>query len=92
MRKIIYILLISSMFLTGCQNPISSAINKEGDETRAELTSELSVNTEALKTEVQTMINSIEYRLGNNNYYMLEYLTKLFEQSNKNNIDGYQRL
>ena len=35
------LLLTGIIFLTGCQNPISSGIAKEGDKTRAEMQAEM---------------------------------------------------
>jgi len=40
--------------LTGCNNPISNQIDKEGDETRAEIAAEMVV----AKQEIETMINN----------------------------------
>lgn len=48
------LLLIGLLMLTGCNNPISSQIDKEGDETRAEIAAEMVV----AKQEIETMINS----------------------------------
>jgi len=48
------LLLIGLLLLTGCNNPISSQIDKEGDETRAEIAAEMVV----AKQEIETMINS----------------------------------
>ena len=48
------LLLIGPLLLTGCNNPISSQVDKEGDETRAEIAAEMVI----AKHEIQQMINN----------------------------------
>jgi len=68
------LLLIGLIFLTGCQNPIGSAINKEGDKTRAEMQSELATAKQELSAENQAMIEQLAQRFGNDMSTIVDYL------------------
>jgi archaellum component FlaG (FlaF/FlaG flagellin family) len=59
MKKLIIIALISAT-LTGCSNPISSQIDKEGDETRAEIQAEMAI----ARQEIDNNIASLSAEIG----------------------------
>jgi ABC-type dipeptide/oligopeptide/nickel transport system permease component len=69
--------LIGLILLTGCQNPIGSAINKEGDKTRAELQSELATAKQEISAENQAMIEQLAQRFGNDMSTVVYYLNYL---------------
>lgn len=52
--------LIGLILLTGCSNPISSQIDKEGDETRAEIQAEMAI----ARQEIDNNIASLSAEIG----------------------------
>lgn len=74
MRKLA---LIGLILLTGCANPISSAIDKEGDKTRAELQSELEIAKQEISAENQAMLEQLAQRFGNDMSAIVDYLNYL---------------
>ncbi len=57
MKKLL--LIISLLALTGCNNPISSAIDKEGDKTRVELQQEVSAATQQIIDANDEQVNAL---------------------------------
>lgn len=74
MRKLA---LIGLILLTGCANPIGSAISKEGDKTRAELQYELEMAKQEISAENQAMLEQLAQRFGNDMIAIVDYLNYL---------------
>lgn len=74
MRKLA---LIGLILLTGCTNPISSTISKEGNKTRAELQSELELAKQEISAENQAMLEQLAQRFGNDMSAIVDYLNYL---------------
>lgn len=60
MKKLILVICLSSIILAGCSNPISSAVEKEGDKTRAEMQLELDL----AKQQIDNNIASLSAEIG----------------------------
>lgn len=71
MKKLI---LIGLILLTGCNNPIGSAISKEGDKTRAELQSELATAKQEISAENQAMTEQLAQQFNSNYGTIADYL------------------
>lgn len=62
MKKLAIILILCS--LTGCSNPIASAVDKEGDETRAQMQTELEIAKQQISTEMRKIIETLKTDFG----------------------------
>jgi len=69
------LLLLGLIFLTGCTNPISSAIDKEGDKTRAEMQTELAVAKIELAEEMKRQLASATIEINGTVINAINYLT-----------------
>ena len=69
------LLLLGLIFLTGCNNPISSAIDKEGDKTRAEMQTELAVAKIELAEEMKRQLASATIEINGTVINAINYLT-----------------
>lgn len=76
MKKLILIVLIGAT-LTGCQNPISSQIDKEGDETRAEIAAEMVVAKQEIELMINNQVGSTTAELDNKLNAIINYLNYL---------------
>lgn len=74
MRKLA---LIGLILLTGCTNPIGSAISKEGDKTRAELQNELEIAKQEISAENQAMLEQLARQFNNDFGAIVSYLNFL---------------
>lgn len=84
--------LIGLILLTGCTNPIGSAISKEGDKTRAELQSELELAKQEISAENQATLEQLAKRFGNDMSAIVDYLNYLaFLQRQGATYPGEQR-
>ena len=73
MRKLI---LIAALALaTGCSNPISSAVNKEGDETRLEMQNELAAAKIELTEEMKRQLDQVQINISGQMISLLQYFT-----------------
>ncbi len=68
------LLLIGLLMLTGCNNPISSQIDKEGDETRAEIAAEMVVAKQEIETMINSRVGSTTAELDNKLNAIINYL------------------
>lgn len=73
MKKLLIILIL--MTLTGCSNPISSAVNKEGDETRAEMQTELAAAKIELTEEMKRQLDQLYVNVSGQMVSLLQYFT-----------------
>lgn len=69
------LLLIGFIFLTGCQNPISSGIAKEGDKTRAEMQAEMEVAKQQIAEETKRQLASATIEINGTVVNAINYLT-----------------
>ena len=69
------LLLIGLMLLTGCNNPISSAIDKEGDETRAEMQAEIAIARQEIAEETKRQLASATIEINGTVINAINYLT-----------------
>lgn len=77
MKKIILIcLLIGLIMLTGCNNPIASSIDKEGDKTRAEMAIELQSAKIEITAEMQTQMDNLLVNVNGQIISLLDYLQR----------------
>lgn len=60
--------------LTGCNNPISNQIDKEGDETRAEIAAEMVVAKQEIETMINNQVGSTTAELDNKLNAIINYL------------------
>ncbi len=67
--------LIGIIFLTGCNNPISSAINKEGDKTRAEMQVEMEIAKQQIAEETKRQLASATIEINGTVINAINYLT-----------------
>ena len=72
MKKLLFIGLI---FLTGCQNPISSGIAKEGDKTRAEMQAEMELAKQQIAEETKRQLASATIEINGAVVNAVNYLT-----------------
>jgi len=63
------------MLLTGCNNPISSAIDKEGDETRAEMQAEIAIARQEIAEETKRQLASATIEINGTVINAINYLT-----------------
>lgn len=73
MKKLLIIAIL--MTLTGCSNPISSAVDKEGDETRAEMQSELAAAKIELTEEMKRQLDQVQVNISGEVISLLQYFT-----------------
>lgn len=73
MKKLLIILFL--MTLTGCSNPISSAVDKEGDETRAEMQAELAAAKVELTEEMKRQLDQVQINISGQMISLLQYFT-----------------
>lgn len=73
MKKLLIILFL--MTLTGCSNPISSAVDKEGDETRAEMQTELAAAKIELTEEMKRQLNQLYVNVSGQMVSLLQYFS-----------------
>ncbi len=66
--------LIGILRLTGCYNPISSQIDKEGDETRAEIAAEMVVAKQEIQQMINNQVGSTTAELDNKLNAIIQYL------------------
>jgi len=71
MKKLLIILSLAT--LTGCSNPISSAVDKEGDETRAEMQSELAAAKIELTEEMKRQLDQVQVNISGQVISLLQY-------------------
>lgn len=69
------LLLIGLILLTGCNNPISSAIDKEGDKTRAEMQSEMEIAKQQIAEETKRQLASTTIEINGTVINAINYLT-----------------
>ena len=69
------LLLIGIIFLTGCQNPISSGIAKEGDKTRAEMQAEMEIAKQQIAEETKRQLASATIEINGTVVNAINYLT-----------------
>lgn len=73
MKKLLIILFL--MTLTGCSNPISSAVDKEGDETRAEMQTELAAAKIELTEEMKRQLDQLYVNVSGQMVSLLQYFS-----------------
>ena len=71
MKKVLFIGII---FLTGCQNPISSGIAKEGDKTRAEMQAEMEIARQQIADETKRQLASATIEINGTVINAINYL------------------
>lgn len=69
------LLLIGLILLTGCNNPISSAIDKEGDKTRAEMQVEMEIAKQQIAEETKRQLASATIEINGTVINAINYLT-----------------
>ena len=69
------LLLIGLIFITGCQNPIGSAIDKEGDKTRAEMQVEMEIAKQQIAEETKRQLASATIEINGTVINAINYLT-----------------
>ena len=69
------LLLVGIIFLTGCNNPISSAISKEGDKTRAEMQVEMEIAKQQIAEETKRQLASATIEINGTVINAINYLT-----------------
>ena len=69
------LLLIGIIFLTGCTNPIRSAIDKEGDKTRAEMQTEIAIARQEIAEETKRQLASATIEINGTVINAINYLT-----------------
>ena len=67
--------LIGLILLTGCNNPISSAIDKEGDKTRAEMRVEMEIAKQQIAEETKRQLASATIEINGTVINAINYLT-----------------
>lgn len=67
--------LIGLILLTGCTNPISSAIDKEGDKTRAEMQAEIAIARQEIAEETKRQLASATIDINGTVINAINYLT-----------------
>lgn len=67
------------LFLVGCNNPISSQIDKEGDETRAELQTEVALAEQKITQEVKDMLTEMKVEINGTIVSVFEYITMVIK-------------
>lgn len=73
MRKLLILLVLIS--LTGCSNPISSAVDKEGDEARLEMQNELTIAKIELTEEMKRQLDQVRINLAGEMISLLQYFS-----------------
>ena len=73
MKKLLIILFLIT--ITGCSNPISSAVDKEGDETRAEMQSELAAAKIELTDAMKKQLDQVQLNISGEVISLLQYFT-----------------
>ena len=79
MKQFIKLFLFLSLFLVGCNNPISLQIDKEGDETRAELQTEVALAEQHITKEVKDMLTEMKVEINGTIVSVFEYLTMVIK-------------
>jgi len=74
------LLLIGLICLTGCSNPVSSKMEKEGDKTRAEFAAELTTAKIEISAELQAQIDRLSVEMGADIDTVKSYLHYLLMQ------------
>jgi len=72
------LLLIGLILLTGCNNPIGSQIDKEGDATRAEIQAEMISAKQEISAETQRQLEQIIVQIDGRIMNLMDYLTLRF--------------
>lgn len=72
MKKLL--LIISLATLSGCSNPISSAVDKEGEETRQQMQTELATAKVELTEEMQKQLDSLFINISGQLVSVLQYI------------------
>lgn len=72
------LLLMGLILLTGCNNPISSQIDKEGDDTRAEIQAEMVIAKQEITAETQRQLEQIIVQIDGQIMNLMDYLTLRF--------------
>jgi len=75
MKKLLLIGLLC--LLPGCKNPIASAVDKEGEETRQQLQTELDLAKVELTNEMREQINNLFVDISGQIVPLAEYLQTL---------------
>jgi uncharacterized protein YceK len=73
MKKVLILLVLIS--LTGCSNPISSAVDKEGEETRLEMQNELATAKIQLTEEMKRQLDQVQINLSGQMVSLLQYFS-----------------
>lgn len=73
MKKLILIAALA--LVTGCSNPISSAVDKEGDETRLEMQNELATAKIQLTEEMKRQLDQVQINLSGQMVSLLQYFS-----------------
>lgn len=71
MKKLLIVLFLAT--LTGCSNPISSAVDKEGDETRLEMQNELAAAKIELTEEMKRQLDQVQVNISGQVISLLQY-------------------
>ncbi len=71
MKRLLIILFLT--ILTGCSNPISSAVDKEGDETRAEMQNELASARIELTDAMKKQLDQVQVEISGQMISLLQY-------------------
>ena len=74
------LLLIGLICLTGCSNPVSSKMEKEGDKTRAEFAAELATAKIEISAELQAKIDQLRHETGADIDSIISYLQYIVMQ------------
>jgi hypothetical protein len=75
MKRLILIGLLC--LLPGCKNPIGSAVEKEGEETRQQMQTELAVAKAELTNEMREQMNNLFVSISGQIVPLAEYLQTL---------------
>ncbi len=70
-----FLIILTLMTLTGCSNPISSAVDKEGDETSAEMQSELAAAKIELTEEMKRQLDQLYVGVSGQMISLLQYFS-----------------
>lgn len=71
MKRLLIILFLT--ILTGCSNPISSAVDKEGNETRLEMQNELASARIELTDAMKKQLDQVQVEISGQMISLLQY-------------------
>lgn len=77
MKKLILFGLLSLALLSGCKNPIGAAVDKEGEETRQQMQTELAVAKAELTNEMREQMNNLFVSISGQIVPLADYLQTL---------------